>query len=456
MGDLKDRIKISMDKDQILSKIKEDEVRFLVLQFSDIHGLPKSFTIPVSKAKDAVTSGIWFDGSSIEGFTRIAESDMFLKPDLSTYGILEWLGTDKGKTARLICDVLTPEGKPFGGDPRYVLRRAVNHAKEMGYIYKTGVELEFFIFERDEDGRPIAGSKGNGYYFNADTSKLVAVKDEIIQALSALNIDVEVSHLEVAENQHEIDFKYAEALTSADNAMSFKFVVKSIAERHGLYATFMPKPIFGVNGSGMHTHQSLFSMDQDKNLFYDESGDYNLSQTARMFIAGLLKHVKEFCVLAAPTVNSYKRLTPGYEAPVYICWARQNRSALIRIPRAIAGKSEATRLELRCPDPSANPYLAFAGMLEAGLLGIEKSYELSPASEEDVFKLDDKTLTQKNIDKLPASLADALKYFKKSDLVKNTLGSHIYNEFHNAKMQEWDEFRVAVTDWEREKYLEVL
>ncbi|MEK9165270.1 MAG: glutamine synthetase family protein [Patescibacteria group bacterium] len=441
-----------MDKETLLSKIKEDEVKFLVLQFSDIHGLPKSFTIPVAKAAEALKHGVWFDGSSVEGFTRIAESDMFLVPDPKTYGLLEWVEN----SARLICDVYTPEGHPFAGDPRFVLKQAMQEARDLGYVYKTGVELEFFFFEKDAQGQPILESKGNGYYFNADTSRLARIKDEIIKAFTALNIEVEMSHLEVAHNQHEIDFKYADALTTADNAMTFKFAVKSIAEKHNLLASFMPKPIFGVNGSGMHTHQSLFDIKEDRNVFYDEKGHYHLSGIAEKFIAGLLKHIKEISVVLAPTVNSYKRLTPGYEAPVYICWARQNRSALIRIPRAFAGKTEATRLELRCPDPSANPYLAFAAMLKAGLCGIKNNYDLQAPSEEDVFKLDDVKLSQKHIDKLPASLSEALDYYRKSDLVKETLGEHIYHEFYKAKLKEWDEFRIAVTDWEKEKYLGVL
>jgi len=447
-----------MDNKELLSKIKQDSIKFLVLQFSDIHGLPKNFTIPVSKVQSALKNGIWFDGSSIQGFTRIAESDMYLKPDSKTYGKLDWISAKNqaGKTARLICDVYTPQGKPFLGDPRYILHKVMQEALDKGYIYKTGVELEFFLFEQDEEGNPIVSSSGNGYYFNADTSRIAQVKEEIIQALADLNIDVEVSHMEVAQNQHEIDFKYADALTTADNAMTFKFVVKAIAQKYGLYASFMPKPIFGVNGSGMHTHQSLFDLKGEKNLFFDKYANYNLSEIAQKFIAGILNHIKEISAVIAPTVNSYKRLTPGYEAPVYICWARQNRSALIRVPRAFEGKGNSTRFELRCPDPSANPYLAFAVMLKAGLIGISENYELSSPSEEDVFKLDDAKLADKKIDKLPGSLIEALRYYYQSKLVKQTLGKHIYQEFYKAKYHEWDQFRIAVTDWEIEKYLKIL
>lgn len=441
---------------ELLTRVAEDNVKYIVLQFSDIHGLPKNFTIPVAKLKDTLKYGIWFDGSSIEGFTRIAESDMFLKPDPDSYGICEWLSNERGKTARLICDVFTPDGKPFVGDPRYVLKKAMAAAAELGYVYKTGVELEFFLFEKDEHGQPILYSKGNDYYFNADTSSLVGIKQEIIQALTALGIEVEMSHLEVAHNQHEIDFKYANAITTADNAMTFKLVIKSIAEKHGLHASFMPKPIFGVAGSGMHTHQSLFTIKEDQNAFYDAGGHYNFSRVGEMFMAGILKHIKEICVILAPTVNSYKRLTPGYEAPVYICWARQNRSALVRIPRASVGKTEATRLELRCPDPSANPYLAFAAMLNAGLRGLLGKYELPAASEEDVFKLDEVALNKKAIDKLPSSLKEALDHYENSTLTKEVLGPHIYHEFLKAKKHEWDEFRIAVTDWEINRYFSVL
>lgn len=441
-----------MPKQEILPRIKEDKIDFIILQFSDLHGLPKSFTIPVRKAENALEQGVWFDGSSIQGFTRIAESDMYLKPDPSTYGILNWI--NGGRTARLICDVYTPKGEPFLGDPRFILRRVSEEALKMGYEYKTGVELEFFLFEKDDSGNPIVESKGNGYYFNADTSLMAEVKEDIVKALTALNIDVEVSHLEVAHNQHEISFKYANALTTADNGITFKFVVKSIAEKYHLHASFMPKPIYGVNGSGMHTHQSLFK--NGKNAFYDAKGDYDLSDTAQKFLAGVLKHAKEICAVLAPTVNSYKRLTPGYEAPVYICWARQNRSALVRVPRAFEGKSISTRFELRCPDPSSNPYLSLAVMLKAGLEGIKNKYKLMPASEEDVFKLDSTKLADKNIDKLPSSLNSALDYYKDSKLVKDALGEHIYREFYKAKLQEWDEFRIAVTDWELNKYLGVL
>ncbi|HCA67018.1 MAG: hypothetical protein A2249_01680 [Candidatus Jacksonbacteria bacterium RIFOXYA2_FULL_44_7] len=445
-----------MTNSEIIAKLKSDNAQSIMLQFSDLHGIAKSFTIPVSKADDALASGIWFDGSSIVGFTRIAESDMYLKPDISTYGILEWLTNSEGKTARFICDVHTPEDEPFAGDPRYVLKKVMEKARRMGYVYKTGVELEFFLFET-ENGAIKCESAGNGYYFNADTARISEIKKEILKALSALHIDVEVSHSEVAANQHEIDFKYADAVKTADNAMTFKFAVKSIAAKHGMHATFMPKPIFGVNGSGMHTHQSFSKISDDTNAFYDARDPYHLSEIAKQFIAGLLKHAKEYSAVIAPTVNSYKRLTPGFEAPVYVCWASRNRSALVRIPKTFKDKSHvATRAELRCPDPASNPYLAFAVMLSSGLRGIENAYTLPAPSEEDVFELDDDKLTQKNIDKLPGTLLEALSYYYKSDLVKEALGDHLYKEYYRAKYAEWDEFRRAVTDWEIKKYLEVL
>lgn len=445
-----------MTNADVIAKIKSDNVQSIMLQFSDLHGLPKSFTIPSSKAEDALTSGVWFDGSSIVGFTRIAESDMYLKPDTATYGILEWLTNGEGKTARFICDVHTPEDEPFAGDPRYALKKVMERARRMGYVYKTGVELEFFLFET-EGGAIRRESAGNGCYFNADTTRVAEVKREILKALSALHIDVEMSHSEVAANQHEIDFKYADAVQTADNAMTFKFVVKSIAAKYGMHATFMPKPIFGVNGSGMHTHQSLAKVSDDTNAFYDARDPYHLSEAAQQFIAGLLKHSKEYAAVIAPTVNSYKRLTPGFEAPVYVCWASRNRSSLVRIPRTFKDKSHiATRAELRCPDPASNPYLAFAAMLAAGLRGIDNAYTLPAPSEEDVFEFDDEKLTEKNIEKLPASLIEALSHYYKSDLVKEALGDHLYKEYYRAKYAEWDEFRTAVTDWEIGKYLEVL
>lgn len=443
-----------MSQNDIFSKMKEDRVLQVMLQFSDLHGLSKSFTIPVSKLKDALQSGVWFDGSSIVGFTRIAESDMYLKPDAATYGVLPWVINGQGKTARMICDVYTSEGEPFTGDPRFVLKRAMEKARAMGYIYKTGVELEFFLFDMDDGGRIIPESRGNGYYFNADISPVVEVKNAIFNALNELGIDVEMSHSEVAENQHEIDFKYADAVTTADNAMTFKFVVKSIAEQYGMHASFMPKPIAGVNGSGMHTHQSLASIKNDANAFYDASDPYHLSLIAKQFVAGLLKHSKEIAAIFAPTVNSYKRLTPGYEAPVYVCWAERNRSALVRIPRTFKDKSAiATRCELRCPDPSSNPYLAFAAILTAGLAGINGKYPLRDPSEEDVFEFTDTELASKNIDKLPSSLIEALSYYYKSDIAKEALGEHLYKEYYRAKYAEWNEFRLAVTDWELDRYL---
>ena len=447
----------NMSHSELLSKIKEDNVNTIILQFSDIHGLMKGFTIPAHKVEDAIRYGVWFDGSSIEGFTRIFESDMYLKPDIATYGVVGWIEGNGGKVARMICDVYMPDGTQFVGDPRYVLKRVVDEARKEGYVYKTGVELEFFLFNRSNTGEIALGSAGNGYYFNADTPPLTKIKEEILKSLAGLNIEVELSHTEVAQNQHEIDFKYADALITADNAMTFKFVVKSIAQMHGMHATFMPKPIFGVNGSGMHTHQSLASVKDDTNLFYDGSDSYNLSAIAKKFIAGLLKHSKEFSAVIAPTVNSYKRLTPGYEAPVYVCWAERNRSALVRVPRTFKEKSAvATRCELRCPDPSTNPYLAFAVMLKAGLKGIKENYQLTAPSEEDVFEYDETRLTEKQIDKLPASLSEALAHYHKSDLVKEALGSHMFAEYYRAKYQEWNEFRMAVTDWELKKYLEVL
>jgi len=444
-----------MSHSELLSKIKEDNVNTIILQFSDIHGLMKGFTIPAHKVEDAIRYGVWFDGSSIEGFTRIFESDMYLKPDIATYGVVGWIEGNGGKVARMICDVYMPDGTQFVGDPRYVLKRVVDEARKEGYVYKTGVELEFFLFNRSNTGEIALGSAGNGYYFNADTPPLTKIKEEILKSLAGLNIEVELSHTEVAQNQHEIDFKYADALITADNAMTFKFVVKSIAQMHGMHATFMPKPIFGVNGSGMHTHQSLASVKDDTNLFYDGSDSYNLSAIAKKFIAGLLKHSKEFSAVIAPTVNSYKRLTPGYEAPVYVCWAERNRSALVRVPRTFKEQSAvATRCELRCPDPSTNPYLAFAVMLKAGLDGIKRKLTPPEPVEEDVYEFDETALTKHKIDTLPGSLSEAMLELNKNKVIQEALGPHTYPLYIKAKKVEYDEYRLQVTKWEMDKYFE--
>jgi len=439
---------------KLLSKVKEENVKFIQLQFTDIHGSIKAVTIPDDKLAEALEKGVWFDGSSIEGFTRIAESDMFLKLDPETYAILPWESNDTIKTARIICDVYTPDGKPFEGDPRYILRRAVKEADSMGYIYNVGPELEFFLF-RPKDGSIEPATHDVAGYFDYSPRDLASeVRKDIVLSLQSMGLEIEASHHEVAAGQHEIDFKYADALKTADNCITFKHAVKSIAHKHGLYATFMPKPVFGINGSGMHCHQSLFDRKTGKTAFYDEKDRYKLSAIAKHFIAGQLRHVKGMSAILSPNVNSYKRLVPGYEAPVYICWAQINRSALIRIPRYSSGREQATRCELRCPDPSNNPYLAFAVMLKAGLDGIKNKLTPPEPVEENVYHFDEQKRTEAKIETLPGSLGDAIAELEKEELIREALGKHTYAVYVEAKSKEWDGYRTQVTKWEIDRYFE--
>lgn len=439
----------------ILEQVKKDNVSFVQLQFIDILGVVKSLTIPVDKLPDSLESGTWFDGSSIEGFTRIHESDMFLKPDVDTYAVIPWLNSEElGNTARFICDVCTPDGEPFEGDPRYILKKVLAEAAEMGFEYNTGPELEFFLFKK-ENGKLEPLPHDTAGYFDLTTDEAIDIRSEMHHALIAFGIDVEALHHEVAEGQHEIDFKYGPALKTADNAITLRFVLKAIAQRHGLHATFMPKPIAGVNGSGMHVHQSLFYTGTGKNAFFDENAEYMLSDVAKGYIAGILAHMKGICAITSPTVNSYKRLVPGYEAPVYLSWARINRSALIRIPRYSKGKTQATRCEVRCPDPSSNPYLAFAAMLKAGLDGIKNNMTPPKPVEEDLYEFSDEKLAELNIDTLPSTLGEAVIELTKDPLIKETLGGHTYGKYIEAKSAEWDGFRLFVSQWELDQYLEV-
>lgn len=439
---------------KILDKAEEEGVKFVQLQFTDLHGTIKSVTIPIHKLAESLEKGTWFDGSSIVGFTRICESDMFLKPDPETYAVIPWEPEDK-RVARFICDVYTPDGKPFEGDPRYILKRAMKEARDIGFEYNVGPELEFFLFRKNENGgiKPIPQDSA-GYFDYSPRDLADNVRSEIVKALEALGLEVEMSHHEVAPGQHEIDFKYGDALTQADRAITFKYAAKFIAFKHGLFASFMPKPIFGENGSGMHVHQSLFDIKTQKNAFFNPDDQYKLSKIARSFIAGQLRYIKEISAVTAPTVNSYKRLVPGYEAPVYICWAQINRSALIRIPRYSPGREQATRAELRCPDPSCNPYLAFAVMLKAGLQGIKENLEPPHPVEEDVYEFDKIKLEEYKIETLPASLGEAIASLKTSKLAKEALGQHTFNIYLAAKEKEYDEFRLQVTQWELEKYFE--
>ncbi|MBC7473403.1 MAG: type I glutamate--ammonia ligase [Candidatus Sericytochromatia bacterium] len=440
---------------QVMKDIKENEVRFISLQFVDILGIVKSVTVPVTQLEDCVKNGKWFDGSSVEGFTRIAESDMFLLPDLSTYKIIPWEDKSGNYGARIICWVCMPDGEPFEGDPRYVLAKAMQEAEDLGYSFNTGPELEFFLFKKDDSGKLSPLPHDNGGYFDFSTDEASEVRKDMVVALEKMGIEVETSHHEVAAGQHEIDFKYDTALKTADNALTFKYTLKAIAQKHGLYATFMPKPIFGINGSGMHVHQSLFTKD-GHNAFVDQSDKHGLSKLAKQFIAGQLHHARALSAIIAPTVNSYKRLVPGYEAPVYIGWGQVNRSALIRIPRISKGVITSTRIELRCPDPSCNPYLAFAAMLKAGLDGIKRELTPPEPAEENLYHLDTDQRNAMDLKSLPGSLGEALDELKKSSLLKAALGEHVYDHFIKAKTQEWDEYRTYVSAWELDRYLPIM
>jgi glutamine synthetase len=447
-----------MDRKDLKDRVHADGVEFLNLQFTDVLGTLKCVTIPASRIDEALERGIWFDGSSIEGFARIHESDMVLRPDPNTYSIQPW-APDDAPHARLICDVYQPDGDPFPGDPRQVLRRVMAEAKKLGYTYNTGPELEFFLFKRGNEGakdhvplRPVPHDVGG--YFDSPLGDLAStVRAEIMKKAAILGIEGETAHHEVAAAQHEIDFLYSDALTAADNVMTLRDTIKAVAAAHNLYATFMPKPIYGINGSGMHVHQSFFD-EKGKNAFFDSEDQYKLSKAAYQFIAGQLEHARGLAAIVAPTVNSYKRLTPGYEAPVYICWARINRSSLIRVPSYFPGREMSTRSELRCPDPSANPYLAFAVMLVAGLDGIQRGLSAPEPVEEDVYKISLKKLDEMGIRRLPGTLEVALDELEKDELIKEALGEYAYEAFIRAKRAEWDEYRIQVTDWELDRYLE--
>lgn len=435
--------------EQVLQKAQQDNIKFVNLVFTDIQGMIKSVTVPVEQLRDSLEHGTWFDGSSIEGFTRISESDMYLKPDPNTYAILPWRSPEN-VTLRLICDVYTPDGKPFEGDPRYILKKTMQEAEQMGFTLNVGPELEFFIFKK-KDGEKLIPHDTSAYFDFAPKDAAASIRSDIFHALKAMGIYVEMSHHEVGPGQHEIDFKYDDALRTADNAITFKHVVKTIAKNNNLHATFMPKPLVGENGSGMHTHLSLADKNTGENLFHGDS-QLNLSELGQQFVAGLIKHIQALSAIMSPTVNSYKRLVPGYEAPVYVCWGQKNRSALIRVPRVFAGRKQATRIELRCPDTSCNPYLAFAVMLKAGLEGIKHKMVPPPPVEEDVYQFSKKDLESKNIPVLPQTLGHALNKLEKDEIIKDALGLHAYQAFMRAKKAEWDEFRLQVTDWEINKY----
>lgn len=446
---------LSDSQKHVLEQAKADGVQFVSLQLTDVVGAIKNVTIPLHKLPEVLESGIWFDGSSIQGFTRIYESDMFMIPDVNTYRVLPWTEGDH-RLARIICDAYTPDGEPFEGDPRRVLRRQLQRAQAMGFRFVTSSEPEFFLFRKgDGDARPVVHDVA-GYFDFSPRDLASEVRQDIILALEAMGIEVERGHHEVATGQHEINFRYADALTSADTLMTFKYTVKAIAQAHDLFATFMPKPIAGINGSGMHTHQSLFDLQGEQNLFYDAKDSYHLSPLAYSFLAGQLAHARALAAIVAPTVNSYKRLVPGYEAPVYICWGQINRSALIRIPRYSPGREKATRMELRCPDGSSNPYLVLATMLAAGLDGVEKKLQPPAPIEESAYEFTPEDLTERGIGVLPGSLAEALQELEKDAVLRNALGEHAYKAFMRAKRREWDEYRMQVSAWEWNRYFEVV
>jgi len=442
-----------MTHDLVL-RAKEDHIKFISLQFTDILGTIKSVTIPVDQLESALENGVWFDGSSVQGFARIYESDRVLRLDPETYRVLPWSIPER-RRARILCDIYESDGSPSPSDSRGLLKRLLAQARQRGFIYNTGPELEFFLLKRDNNGlalRPVPHDVA-GYFDFSPRDEAQQVRSEIVIALQAMDIMVEASHHECAPGQHEIDFRYADALTSADNAVTLKYTVRAIANSFNLCASFMPKPIFGVNGSGMHVHQSISSPD-GKNLFYDAQDPYHLSKLAYAFIAGQLAHARGMSAILSPTVNSYKRLTPGFEAPVYVCWANRNRSALIRVPSVTPGHEKGTRIELRCPDPSANPYLAFSVMLVAGLDGVDRNLQAPDPINEDVYHLDEAERLLRNILTLPGTLDEALDEFAKDDLVRSTLGEAISETVLRARRAEWDEYRIRVSDWEVERYLE--
>ncbi|WP_255150999.1 type I glutamate--ammonia ligase [Halorarius halobius] len=444
---------LSAEAQRVVEEIDEKNVDFLRLQFTDILGTVKNVSVPADQAEKAFTEGIYFDGSSIEGFVRIQESDMRLKPDPSTFAVLPWRNSDEHASARLICDVInTSTGEPFEGDPRYVLKQALQRAHDMGYTVNAAPEPEFFLFEEDEDGRATTKTNDAGGYFDLAPKDLASdVRRDIIYGLESMGFDIEASHHEVAEGQHEINFEYDDALTTADNVGTFRTVVRAIAAEHDLHATFMPKPIPRINGSGMHTHISLFTEDGE-NAFHDEDDEFDLSETAKQFTAGILEHAPALAAVTNPTVNSYKRLVPGYEAPVYVAWSDRNRSALIRKPAARV--PAASRIEARFPDPSCNPYLAFAALIHAGLDGIEDDLDCPDPVRENIYEFDEQKREEYGIETLPTNLGEAVDALEEDETVLDALGPHIAEKFVEAKRSEFQDYLVDVSQWELDRYLE--
>ena len=441
----------SNTKEDVLNRAKKEKILFVRLQFVDILGMPKNIVIPSTRLEEALDCGIPFDASSIAGYATIEESDKIAKPDPKSFVILPE-SIEKRKTARINCDIYEPNGKRFIGDSKYVLEKVVHQAKKLGYIYNTGPECEFFLFKKDGDNSTLIPNDAAGYFDLSHRDLAEGVRADVSIALDDFGIKTYTSHHEVSDGQHEINFRYADALTTADRTVTLKYVAKVIARKHELHASFMPKPIFGLNGSGMHTHLSLFTKD-GKNAFHNPKDKNQLSPLAKHFIAGLLKYIKEITAILNPTVNSYKRLVPGYEAPTYIAWANRNRSALIRIP---AGRGDSTRCELRSPDLSGNPYLQFAVMLSAGLKGVEDKIVPPDPVEKNIYALSEEEREKYNIHHLPESLGHALSFMENSGLLKETLGEHIFNNFLHVKRSEWEKYRTQVTSWEIDKYLQIL
>jgi glutamine synthetase len=434
----------------VMKAVKEHKVSFIQFWFTDVLGRLKSFSVTPSELETGLEEGMGFDGSSIEGFARIHESDMIAQPDPSTFRLLPWRPSDL-PVARMICDIHNPDGTPYEGDSRYVLKRVLEKCAQKGYTAYLGPELEFFYFA--DDKKPTILDRG-GYFDALPVDRGVELRRDTIFCMQNMGIDVEYSHHEVAPSQHEIDLRYKEALTMADIVMTYRTAVKEIARQNGVYATFMPKPIAGENGNGMHVHQSLFK--GDENAFFDSDDKFNLSQTAKYYIAGIMKHAREFSAITNQWVNSYKRLVPGYEAPVYVSWAHRNRSAMVRVPMYKPGKSKATRVEFRSPDPACNPYLAFAVQIAAGLTGIDNKYELPEPIEQDIFEMNENAREEAGITSLPGSLFEAIQEVSQSTIVREALGDHIFEKFIANKKKEWNEYRIHVSQYEIDKYLPIL
>ena len=436
---------------RVCARIEEERVEFVLLWFSDIEGHLKSFAVTPSEIEDALDDGMGFDGSSITGFNAIEESDMIAIPDPETFQLMPWKEGET-KVARMICDIVTPDGKPYEGDPRYVLRRALERMSSLGFdTFNVGPELEYFLF-RDDKGTETLDE--GGYFAMTTLDAASGLRQETVRALETMGIPIEYVHHEVGPSQHEIDMRYADALSMADHTVTYRLIVKEIAKKAGFHATFMPKPLFGENGSGMHTHQSLFK--DDRNAFFDGDDKWHLSDAGKAFIAGQLRHAREISAVFAQWVNSYKRLVPGYEAPVYVAWSQRNRSALIRIPLYKPGAEQGTRAEIRCPDPACNPYLTFAALLHAGLEGIEQGYELPDPMETNLYHLTPEQRRERGIVSLPETLGEAIDELAQSELARKALGPHIFDRYVELKRGEWDEYRVQLTEWELRKYLSVL